>query len=496
MDRQYYLWTAGGSTVSVAFSPTFMKRLKQAAETSDHTEVGGILLGLQQSTDEITVEDFELLPSEHRRGATFTLSQADRKKLGQRLRARHQGLEPVGSFRTHVRQGLYMDQYDFDLMSSHFAGPNDIMLLVRPTDWTAGVFVWEEGDIHRQKSYGEFPFDPAALQLTGIALDPVSPSSQPNTPAAQAVIKSKAAVTAAPRKRNSAWSGTVMPTLAKVAVVAATFGLVAVLAHFAHEHHAPATTAAAAQVLPISLPVDPPATGTVNPPVDPALPNSDLSEMHVKLAPPDKRPTALGQPVNRPDPNSTPALSTSASNRPTFDAQSATPPTTLPPLQTAMNLPPEIAPMMLRPTPPTLVSVVSLQPSEPGLVSRSINRIPVINLLQRHKYKAGENFVAAKPVRQVKPKLPADLELDDSSPTVDVKVWIDKSGQVTKAELLSDQAQPEVADIASNAALKWTFEPARVSDHAVSSEMVMHFRFAPKQATESYSALRRPLQHP
>jgi TonB family protein len=62
-----------------------------------------------------------------------------------------------------------------------------------------------------------------------------------------------------------------------------------------------------------------------------------------------------------------------------------------------------------------------------------------------------------------------------------VKVWIDKSGQVTKAELLSDTAEPELGEIASNAALKWTFEPARLSDHAVPSELVMHFRFMSKQ---------------
>jgi len=128
-----------------------------------------------------------------------------------------------------------------------------------------------------------------------------------------------------------------------------------------------------------------------------------------------------------------------------------------------------------------MVSVVSLEPSEPGVISRSINHIPVLNLLQRNKYKAGDKFSPARPVRQVRPRLPADLQGDQANTQpVDVKVWIDPSGQVTKAELLSDRTTPEVADITSTAALKWTFEPARLSDHPVSSEMVMHFRFAPK----------------
>ena len=128
-----------------------------------------------------------------------------------------------------------------------------------------------------------------------------------------------------------------------------------------------------------------------------------------------------------------------------------------------------------------MVSVVSLEPSEPGVISRSINHIPVLNLLQRNKYKAGDKFSPARPVRQVRPRLPADLQGDEANTQpVDVKVWIDTSGQVTKAELLSDRTTPEVADITSNAALKWTFEPARLSDHPVSSELVMHFRFAPR----------------
>jgi hypothetical protein len=102
-------------------------------------------------------------------------------------------------------------------------------------------------------------------------------------------------------------------------------------------------------------------------------------------------------------------------------------------------------------------------------------------LLQRNKFRAGDKFSPAKPVRQVKPRIPAAVQADAGALSpIDVKVWIDKTGQVTKAELLSDHAESQVADIASNAALKWTFEPARLSDHPISSEMVLHFHFTPK----------------
>jgi TonB family protein len=426
-------------------------------------EIGGILLGQKESDDRVILEDFELLPSEHRRGPTFTLSFADQKKLVQRLRASHGSLQTVGSFRTHLRQGLYMDQYDFDLMSNHFIDPTDIMLLIRPNDWKAGVFVWEEGDIRRQKSYKEFSFDPNVLPFTTI--DAVS------------------AAASAPRmtvlRRNpppAAWGLPALPIIAKVGLIAATFGVVGVLAFYAHGHR----TSAPVSHEVVQIRATPPAVSNVNAPIDPDLgeTRSDSAEMHVKI------PVSLERPAE-PVGHTRAAQAADVIRAKTASIKlepQPTPPAPLPAVQTAANLPPSlIAPVLLTPTAPPPVSVVSLEPAEPGILSRGINRIPVLNLLQRN-YRAGDKFLPARPIRQVKPRLPAELQHDNvSPPPVDVKVWIDKSGQVTKAELLSDTAEPELGEIASNAALKWTFEPARLSDHAIPSEMVMHFRFMSKQ---------------
>ena len=474
MQRQYYLWTASGLNISVAFAPAFMKRLKQSASNAgsvDSAEIGGILLGIQQSDDRITVEDFELLPSEHRRGATFTLSQADRKKLAQRLRASHQGLQPVGSFRTHLRQGLYMDQYDFELMSNHFGGSSDVMLLLRPKDWQAGVFAWEDGAIRRQKSYREFAFDPAVLPLTPIPLGESAEAIEPPKPAPVPALRKV--------KPSSVIARVWLPTLAKVGLVAATFGLVGVLAHYAHEHRSPVPLVARVQAS------QTPPDGAVQPPFDPEISAShtDLDEMHVKLSSADARPS----PFSQPGPPAKSELISPA--KPANTVRSEMPPqpaapSAPPAIESAANLPPAIVgPLLLKPSPPPVVSVVSLEPAEPGILSRGINHVPVLNLLQRHKYKAGDSFSPARPVRQVKPRLPADLQPESGSPPpVDVKVWIDKSGQVTRAELLSENTESDIAEIASRAALKWTFEPARLSDRPVSSELVMHFRFQAKQS--------------
>jgi hypothetical protein len=151
-------------------------------------------------------------------------------------------------------------------------------------------------------------------------------------------------------------------------------------------------------------------------------------------------------------------------------------------MQTASVTPPPIATQTLfRPLPPTLVSEVSVEPSQPGVLRRGINHVPVLNLLERRRLRAGSNFSQARPVHEVKPRLPADLQPDGARPPdVDIKVWIDNTGRVTRTELLSGDIAPKIADIASNAAHNWTFEPARLSDRPVSSEMVMHFRFVPK----------------
>ncbi len=459
MHREYYLWTAaaGASTVAVGFAPDAITRLREVATGQVDVEIGGILLGRRLSEDQITIEDFELLPSEHRRGATFTLSQADRKKLLQRLRSSHNGLQSVGSFRTHVRQGLYMDQYDFEVMASHFAGSSDVMLLINPADWKAGVFLWEDGDIHRQKSYRQFPFDATLLPLTPIDFD-------------ESTAAVPASTIQAGTKPVRSWR--IMPALIKIGLIAASFGLVGVVAHYAREHRSPQS--AVSTVEPANR-RPAPRVVEISPPVDPDV-RADLSEMHVKVSHTEPRPSPFAPP---PQPAS--QISQPTQSQTTTPQGAAPPPApSLPPVQSQETLPPAVAAaVMLKPAPPTVVSMVSIEPTEPGALSRGINHIPIINLLQRHKYKAGEKFTAAQPIRQVKPRLPSSLQRDTEYPPVEVKVWIDKTGQVTKAELESDPADSEVGEIATNAALKWTFEPARLSDHPVSSEMIMHFRFAP-----------------
>jgi outer membrane biosynthesis protein TonB len=64
---------------------------------------------------------------------------------------------------------------------------------------------------------------------------------------------------------------------------------------------------------------------------------------------------------------------------------------------------------------------------------------------------------------------------------VNVKVRVAESGAVMLAEV-EDYGDPpnwRLAAAALDAARRWTFEPARVEDTAVPSDVILHFRFTP-----------------
>jgi outer membrane biosynthesis protein TonB len=63
--------------------------------------------------------------------------------------------------------------------------------------------------------------------------------------------------------------------------------------------------------------------------------------------------------------------------------------------------------------------------------------------------------------------------------SVDVKVFIGEGGRVASAEIVEFGDPPNftLANAALAASRNWTFEPARLGELPVSSEMILHFRF-------------------
>ncbi|HJT86368.1 MAG TPA: TonB family protein [Bryobacteraceae bacterium] len=69
-----------------------------------------------------------------------------------------------------------------------------------------------------------------------------------------------------------------------------------------------------------------------------------------------------------------------------------------------------------------------------------------------------------------------------SSVPIDVKVYVAESGTVEYAEVLSNSNRhPDLAGAAVYAARKWDFLPARMGDEKVPGEVILHFRFGPRE---------------
>jgi TonB family protein len=86
------------------------------------------------------------------------------------------------------------------------------------------------------------------------------------------------------------------------------------------------------------------------------------------------------------------------------------------------------------------------------------------------------------PIFQAQPVLTNPAKQSITGPvSVDVRVDVAESGVVDKAEVVqfSDPLNVDVTNSALAAAVRWTFEPARSDDLAVSSKVILHFRFTP-----------------
>ncbi len=164
----HYVWHVEGKPISVHLGPSAASAIRKLANSAARpgdarpVEVGGILMGVVQHCDDryslISVEAIEPVVCEYRRSESWSLSKLDKLGLYRKLRAAAGGdLHPVGFFRTHSRKGLYLDDYDLDLMRTFFTSAGSIALLVSGNpERQAGFFFWEEGDIRRSEPYATF----------------------------------------------------------------------------------------------------------------------------------------------------------------------------------------------------------------------------------------------------------------------------------------------------------------------------------------------------
>ncbi len=194
-----YTWEVPQKPVLVRLPLLLIDRLEREAVenfrsvSSRGSEIGGVLWGSVEAGDPtaVSVVEYDMVPCEYALGPLYRLSEADLARMDRALAQRGgSGLRPVGFFRSHTRKGLSLDADDLALMESRFKETHQVALVIRPYATkasTAGIFIRENGAIHSENSYLEFPFRSAQLASTKHLADTVEPAS--NTPAAPAPAK-------------------------------------------------------------------------------------------------------------------------------------------------------------------------------------------------------------------------------------------------------------------------------------------------------------------
>ena len=132
----------------------------------------------------------------------------------------------------------------------------------------------------------------------------------------------------------------------------------------------------------------------------------------------------------------------------------------------------------IRPAPeaaPERYSTVTVEAVAESRLRRFAGKIPLLRKLRRPP-----EFQPPRPVHETPPTLPADLRrtLKGEVP-VDVRAYIDESGKVTYAEMLSDvtDANRRLASLAVFNARRWEFKPAQLEARMVPGEVILHYRF-------------------
>lgn len=193
-----YTWEVPQKPVLVRLPLLLIDRLeREAVETfrsvsSRGSEIGGVLWGDVEpgNPTALQVVEYELVPCDYTLGPLYRLAEAEMARLDRVLAQRGSGTRPLGFFRSHTRKGLSLDADDLALMDSRFAEPHQVALVIRPYATkasSAGIFIRENGQIHGEASYLEFPFRSAQLAPTKHLADVVEPAA--NAPAPPAAPK-------------------------------------------------------------------------------------------------------------------------------------------------------------------------------------------------------------------------------------------------------------------------------------------------------------------
>jgi hypothetical protein len=121
--------------------------------------------------------------------------------------------------------------------------------------------------------------------------------------------------------------------------------------------------------------------------------------------------------------------------------------------------------------------LVAAQTVQSSFLGHIVTAVPIIKKLRQHS-----DFVPPIAIRPYSPEIPANVRQElKEEVSVDVKVYVNSSGAVQYAELLSNGtgARRDIASIAVFESRRWKFHPALVGGQPSEGEVILHYRFSP-----------------
>jgi TonB family protein len=346
----------------------------------------------------------------------------------------------VGLYRGGSGPELRLTEVDASRIEKLFKRPELIYLLVIPQAGAparAAIFIQERGQIQGFKPYREFPFHAALLKSGEF------PTSD------RGVI----------RKRRGA-------TVLSLAAITLTGAALVPLTDRDGQAVAPVQALLPAPPPPTAQPVAPSATNPITVLDNTARrskPSPAVSSRRLSKDEEDETPV---READRQKPQPPPAVAPQPADVPAPPALSAAEPA-------------DVLPR----TPPArraAAVAVSLEPVPPNAMRRFVQKIPGLRALQKRRYKAGDEFAPARPLRNGVGAVPDAVaaSLRREVP-IHLRLRVDERGRVSEIEIVETSGQAELTDIAASSAERWRFEPARLNQKPVESELIARFRFRP-----------------
>jgi len=140
----------------------------------------------------------------------------------------------------------------------------------------------------------------------------------------------------------------------------------------------------------------------------------------------------------------------------------------------------QVSPGSAGPLQPPAVPAVEL--ASPSAAPIALPPIPPESSLAVSTARPVAPYIPPQPVRQTKPVAPRSLRaLISREIVIDVKVSIDETGRITRAEASPGEGllQNSLAKLAVEAARLWKFQPAREGNHNKPGEIRIQFQFGP-----------------